>query len=315
MRKTKAFTLLELIMVIVIMGIIASIGSDIISTMYQNYLRSRAVNRLEAQTEIVLEQIAKRLSYRVKRSTGIVRGGNILPLSQANQNDTTMVWIGISEESRMGGWNGATFVPGWSGLIDLNSTNTSSALQTISTPGSRLDFAGVTISALTDGDVTMNNNRVAIMMKTPYINDADISRYWLNADPTNNYTTTVRRGANSVFTIDAADRVADYTEDGNRDIYEHYYLSHTAYALVPEGADANDFTLTLRYNFQPWNNESATNAIATPVVGASRAVLAEHVSTFRFLQVGSSIRLKLCISDAGRSADFDFSACKETVVF
>nr|MBP3724123.1 prepilin-type N-terminal cleavage/methylation domain-containing protein [Campylobacter sp.] len=35
----KAFTLIELIVVIVIMGILASIGADIFTNMYKNYIQ------------------------------------------------------------------------------------------------------------------------------------------------------------------------------------------------------------------------------------------------------------------------------------
>ncbi|MCK9258063.1 MAG: prepilin-type N-terminal cleavage/methylation domain-containing protein, partial [Sulfurospirillaceae bacterium] len=68
MRKKSGFTMVELVMVIIVLGIVASIGADIISNLYTNYLRTRAVNRLQTQTEIALEQIAKRLQYRIKDS-------------------------------------------------------------------------------------------------------------------------------------------------------------------------------------------------------------------------------------------------------
>lgn len=321
--KRKAFTLMELIMVIVVLGIIASIGSDIITSMYDNYLRSRAISRLEAQTEIVLEQITKRLSYRVKNSTGVFRAGvaapSVVSLRNANANDSILVWIGISEESRLGGWVGAvtnSFVPGWSGLIDLNSPNTNRTAipQTIQTSGSRLDFARNTIRALTNNDIDFNNagnTNVAIIMKTPPVDDSNISRYW--TDNNGDYTATIRRvlAVNDRVAL-RGDALADYTGDGQRDIYEKYYLAHSAYALVPVG-NANDFNLTLRYNFEPWNGETVANAIAD--VNGSSSVLAEHVSTFRFIQTDTSIRIKLCINDASQSASFNFSACKETVVF
>ncbi len=44
-------------------------------------------------------------------------------------------------------------------------------------------------------------------------------------------------------------------------------------------------------------------------------MLVEHVSTFRFTQIGETIRLKLCIHDGMQSADFDYAVCREKVVF
>ena len=65
----KAFTLIELILVIVILGILSFAGINIIKNLYENYLQARSVNTLETQTELVLEQISKRLAVRVKGST------------------------------------------------------------------------------------------------------------------------------------------------------------------------------------------------------------------------------------------------------
>ena len=53
----KAFTLIELILVIVILGILSFAGINIIKNLYENYLQARSVNTLETQTELVLEQI------------------------------------------------------------------------------------------------------------------------------------------------------------------------------------------------------------------------------------------------------------------
>ena len=68
MLKKSAFTMIELVMVIVVMGIVASIGSDIIVNLYENYVKTRAINKLQSQSELVLDQIAKRLESRVKDS-------------------------------------------------------------------------------------------------------------------------------------------------------------------------------------------------------------------------------------------------------
>lgn len=297
--KRKAFTLIELIFVIVILGIVALMGADIVSSMYQNYIKTRAINRLQAQTELALEQIAKRLSYRIKRSTGVIRGANIFPLGQAITTDRSLIWIGISNESQLGGW---------SGFIDLTNPNTNPAVtpKTIQTPGSALNtFARNSIFALSYGDVDLNTvaaKNAALIMKVPRINNAVIANYYSNN--ANDYTIKVRATAADRFAL-VGDNVPDYDGNGVRDLYGQYYLSHSAYAIIPQGP-ADDFSLTLRYNFQPWENETFANG--------QSAVLAEHVSTFRFLEQGSTIRIKLCIKD-DKSAGFDFSACKETVVF
>ncbi|WP_263832551.1 type II secretion system protein [Sulfurospirillum oryzae] len=311
MKKHSAFTMIELVMVIVVFGIVASIGAEIVASLYKNYLRTRAINRLQSQTEIVLEQIAKRLQYRIKDSVRAIKPGSIVPLPSADGTYGTIEWIGISNESFLGEHDGVSVVPGWSGFIDMDSNNTKLATRTLETPGSRLDFARDIILALTNGDVDMNNengNLPALIFKNskPLYN---VNSYYSQGG--GNYTVRVSKvaGANTRLHIPADDNLTDFDNDGvgSGDLFEQYYLSHTAYALVPVG-NASDFNLTLVYNYQPWQGETYT-------ANGTTSVLSEHVSTFRIRQEGDVVRIKLCIHDNNQSGDFDFSACKEKVIF
>lgn len=66
-------------------------------------------------------------------------------------------------------------------------------------------------------------------------------------------------------------------------------------------------TLTLYYNFQPWNGQT--------YLDGDHAVLMNNVSTFRFKAVGSLIKVQLCVSDANISTTKEYSICKEQTVF
>lgn len=318
MKRHSAFTMIELVMVIVVFGIVASIGAEIIAKLYENYLRTRAINRLESQTEIVLEQIAKRLQYRIKDSVRANNNngaaGNWVALPSAVLVGYNIIeWIGISNESFLGEHNGTSVVPGWSGFIDMESINTKLATRTLETPGSRLDFARDIILALTNNDVDMNNeggNLPALIFKNskPLY---DVNNYYTEGG--NTYTTRISRSTDTRLHIPNDDNLTDFDGDGSGDLFEQYYLSHSAYALqlistdTINPANPQDFNLTLRYNYQPWQSETYTNG--TP------SVLAEHVSTFRIRQDGDTIRIKLCIHDNNQSGNFDFSACKEKAIF
>jgi len=61
-RLTPAFSMLELIFVIVILGIVASIGSEMIVKVYQQYIVQRAQHRASIKTELAATQIANRLA-------------------------------------------------------------------------------------------------------------------------------------------------------------------------------------------------------------------------------------------------------------
>lgn len=319
----RAFTMIELVMVIVVMGIVASIGAEIISKLYENYLKTRAINRLQAQSETVLDQIAKRLTYRIKGSViarekspspGVL--GNYVPLSDANSSYQILEWIGKDNDSFRGESNGTVSIPGWSGFIDLdsNDTNRTAGIYgTLKTSGSELNVTNQIIDALSYGTVELNGSETTA--KRPVIifkglSGFDIAHYgW--SEPGHNgdgnytlkvsYTPTVAHTKINILNFDD-----NLTKKGVTEISEQYNLAWSAYAIVSEGNNTNDFNLTLYYNFQPWeNDENYTNG--------NHSVLAEHVSTFRFTQIGETIRVKLCLDD--NQTGYDFAFCKERAIY
>jgi len=295
----KAFTMLELVFVIVIMGIVASIGAEIIANLYENYIKTRAINRLQSQTELALDQIAKRLQYRIKDSARAIDISNpaspvYTPLSDANASFTILEWIGISNES---------FLEGWSGFIDLNSNDTNATARTLKTSGSDLNTTNNIIKALTYDDVSLDKSTAS--NKVPALIFKGKSSYNVNnyySSGVNNHTLKIERDGtnNDIFKIPNDDNVSD------NEIFEQYWLSHSAFAIVPNGS-LSDFNLTLHYNYQPWESEDYNSTTGVTIV--------EHASTFRFTQIGETIRVKLCVHDNNQSGDYDFSFCKERVIY
>ncbi len=324
--KTKAFTLIELIMVVVVLGIMSVIGADIISSMYENYIRTRAVNNLSNKTELALELISKRLQHRIRHSEAVIRrtpgvpAATIVSLNQAQSNDRTLIWLASSVESqRIPSPTNARGRSGWSGIIDLSPLATTGATggSFLFTPGSILwsnnlneTTASSVIRDLTNGRVRLDTRaqfEPALIPKYPFGLDTDITKYYSNTNT--DYTTKVIASGNKRFWI-WLDNIGNPEGVSARRVYDQYYLSHTAYVLEPVGTNPRDFNLTLRYNILPWEGEDITNQNI-----GNRALIAEHVSTFRFRQENSTIRIKLCIADLNRSTNFEFSTCKETVVF
>ncbi|MFK5881815.1 MAG: type II secretion system protein [Sulfurospirillum sp.] len=299
--QRRAYTMIELVLVIIVLGIVASIGAEIIVKLYDNYIKTKSINRLQAQTELVLDQISKRLSYRIKGST-IARNksnfGDYVTLSDANNSYQVLEWIGKDNDSFRGRKN-----PGWSGFIDLDSNDTNRSQ--IKTAGSELNTTNDIIKALSNNSVILDNsiigkNRPAIIFKGS--SDYNVTRYgWDGTRGLYTYRVDYNNGANNIL------HLIDSNSTYPSEIYEQYNLAWSAYAIVPEGTD-NDFNLTLHYNYQPWENERYDQ-------NASTSVLVEHASTFRFIQIGNTIRIKLCIHDDNRSGNFDFSFCKERVIF
>lgn len=293
----KAFTMLELVFVIVIMGIVASIGTEIIAKLYDNYLNTKSISKLQFQTDLALNKIAKRLTHRIKNSVIAQKNGGatIVVLPGADPSFSVLAWIGKSYESSLGDEN----TTGWSGFVDLDSNETNATH--IKTNGSHLGNARDIINTLSYGNIDINTtvgpNAVLIFKGK---NDYNVSRYGWNGNNTFD--------ANYTYNIQAIRAELLAIQDKNiSTAYEQYDLAWTAYALVPEGPQADDFNLTLKYNFQPWDGDKYTDA------NTFSSVLMEHVSSFKFMQYGETIRIKLCIRDNRTGNDYGF--CKEKVVF
>jgi len=214
-RFTPAFSLLELIVVIVILGIVASIGSEIVAKVYESYIIQRAEHRATLKTELAATQIANRLAsaipgtiYRIRKDTG-----NYEPLESAFPSGVTgdsyngLQWVASDRDS----FN-ANSIPGWSGFCDL-STSTSTSIET---PGSALGTTTAIITNLSGSVPTTGS----LSLYFPY-------------DPTA-YNATI------------ADADTITLTGGASHIVEHYKLAWTSYALRVDGED-----LYLYYNFSP----------------------------------------------------------------
>ena len=304
----KAFTLIELILVIVILGILSFAGINIIKNLYENYLQARSINTLEPQTELVLEQISKRLAVRVKGSTigRQASTGNFVSTRDPalNVQYNILEWITYSYESFQNG--------GWSGFVDLDDPatvpNAARNGGNLATHGSTLNSANLDISNLTNGRATLNNNQVGLFFKGRPTNINTDFGFNTATNQANAIAIATQNG-NNVLTI------SNYT---STDIFEQYYLLHTAYAVVPtvslnpDGTRGTDLDLWLHYNYRPWAGQDYNDN------GTSRDLLARNVTRFNFTEDNGVIVIKLCIRDAGRSLGptrAETTVCKTKAVY
>jgi prepilin-type N-terminal cleavage/methylation domain-containing protein len=319
--KRKAFTMIEMIMVIVILGIVSMIGTDIIAKMYESYIRTQIINELQQKTELTINQITKRLKYRIKPSVISKNRTNPADFKELSSDDNVVVynvleWIGYDNESFMGEWNATSnrYTPGWSGFVDLDAGDTN--VSQIGTRGSTLAFARQNIFALSDGDINISSMAANAQLPALIFKKLDnIAPVTFGFDPNindanNTLPVRVVAGANDVlqFVNNDAGRTIN---DTNKTLYEQYHLAWSAYAIVPSNVNNRnsiDFNLTLHYNYQPWHNERFDD------VNTSTILLAENVSTFVFTQTGNTIQIKLCIQDGNRTGE-PIVFCKEKAIF
>lgn len=310
----KAFTLLELIFVIVVMGIIGTVGANVIRTMYEAYFSSAVNSRMHADTELALQQITNRLNYRLRDSTILRRSGgaatDFVGLSSAPGDGTydMMEWVGYDIDGWMGDWNGSMNIPTWSGFIDVNRLDTGEASTTaLFSPSTDTGKANTIISALSSSGIDD-----AAIFFIGSDTDVDHDYGWDGTAQDQNNTAAYQiedNAANLELLISKTGLTNDFS---NIDIYEQYKLAWTAYALKIGDVNGNGRRdLALYQDYQPWQGEAYTTD-TTP------QILLENVSTIKVQAVGDVIKFQICVDNnvSGQTpSDELYSICKEKVIF
>lgn len=297
----KAFTFIEMIFVIVILGILAKFGSEIFRNVYLNYNLSVTNNKLQVDTEAAIQQISNRLQYRLKNSviakdsaTNTFHGISAPPNVAGNY--TVLEWIGYDIDGWLGD-NTAT-TPTWSGFIDVDDL-VNANINTLVSPASDFRANGrvdTVIQALSTGNI----NNAAIFF-TGRNTDIQLDYGW-NGTVQNDQNNTASHRVTSAAVVD---RITPGVDDfSGVDVYEQYKLSWTAYAL-----ELNGNTLRLYYDYQPWLGERYNDGNGTS------AILMENVDTFKFQGLGDIIKLQICVNDNNITGDGGYAICKEKAIF
>ena len=305
----RAFTLLELIIVIVILGIIAMMSFNAIMNIYSNYFQTRTVNELETQTEIALEQISKRLEHRIKPSV-IARkpSGGFLPLNDSRVNLNSgyeilefipyayEIFNDVPSGNKAGRYSGYVDLANSSpatGLISPGSNFSTEVVETIKDLTCKDDASGCVDFKDKDGGV------VAIFSDVYY----DVQNSFGYKDNLNLDIAKV-----GVKSIDGD--TLEISGFANKQISEQYHLAYTANAIVPEqSTDPKDaangvFDLNLYYNYRPWMGEKYKQ-------NGEKATLAKNVTRFVFTEKNGVIVLKLCM----RAKNSEITICKSKAVY
>lgn len=317
LNKKRAFTLVELIFVIVIVGILAKFGSEIYSKVYINYAHSRSINTLESRTEQVLEIVASKLRNRIARSTiaieseqGKINASSpIRPIYTITGREDIIEWYGKAVELKIVA--GSQPKLGWSGFIDLNGDGTVYDTS-LESPGSDISSAKSYIDSLYSGA----ENSLALVFNSGYrssITEIDKHYGWLGNSAHNEVMVGHFNGKN--FFLDEKSGNPNGYKNAYDRIWEEYDIAYTAYAIVPEDVDkfiseSKMFNLYLYYNYQPWQS-------GVTFADGKKSLLADNVSLFRFREENGVLYLKICMRDGNKNFDskkLDVIACKVKAV-
>ena len=307
----RAFTLLELIIVIVILGIIAMMSFNAIMNIYSNYFQTRTVNELETQTEIALEQISKRLEHRIKPSV-IARkpSGGFLPLNDSRVNLNSgyeiLEFIPYAYEIFNDVPSASNKAGRYSGYADLAKSSPATGLIS---PGSNFTTGVVeTIKDLTCRDETRDATCVDFTKKDGGV-VAIFSDVYYNVQDSFGYKDNSNLDIAKVGVKSIDGDTLEISGFANKQISEQYHLAYTANAIVPEqSADPKDtangvFDLNLYYDYRPWMGQGYKDG--------EKATLVKNVTRFVFIEKNGVIVLKLCM----RAKNSEITICKSKAVY
>ncbi len=260
----KAFTLIEMIIVIVIAGILATGTFIALKEIYLRTAKSKAISELSQTSQLVSSEVASLLYDRVPSS---VIGYNSLDATyqsiyDINKTYNILEWIGVAKESFLH--------RDYSSFVDMNASNP--LTDTLKSPDTNISSIANTIQKKFDTTQNVYDNDIVALI---FSGSFDRGSLVENSDFNNSFGW---HGGNAklIYKIKSS-------SSGNliklkshpNEIYEKYYLVDSAYAIA-RGEDLNksliqnncgfdlsgisksDFnsTMFLFYDYRPWKKET-----------------------------------------------------------
>lgn len=300
----KAFTLIELIVVIVIMGILASIGADIFTNMYKNYIQISNIHDLEAKTKNVSEMVAKRFEYSIRESVAATQK------NPSSNNINTMDIISIddlndsSDDPNIG-------LVWFSRDYDMEKDLTRSNFMRYSADGK---------VHVPDGAVKSSDRGYIFIIPDTINQYADFATFYKDIKTDNSLQT-------AVIDINSTGTVIDLNTTGNPFLTSNvskFYLSDTIHRINtinptnPTDARGNAY---LNWSGLPLTTyDLALFSCDSSGANCTNTVIEKDISSFRFRRVGrGSLIIKICMVD--KVLDYEsggnkylYEICKTRVV-
>lgn len=305
MKFRNAFTMLELVFVIVIMGIIGKFGVEFLAQAYKGFIFTNVNNSLQTSSATAVEFISIRLQDRIKdsiiaRTSDANFSTNFIALGSASgEGYTVLEWVGADVDGFRGNSDDNITVPtfnkpNWSGVIDIDLSNNT----TLVSPATDTTKTNELISILSDGGSDINSSAIYFVGSS---SDVRTGYGWDGVAITDQNKTMhpIHSGANSnEFNSANANTFSE--------IYEYYKLAWTAYAVAMEDYNTTTKmgTLKLYYNYQPWNGERYSDGNSSTIM--------ENVSTFQFMAIGSLVKIQVCTKS---NLVEEYALCKEKTIY
>jgi prepilin-type N-terminal cleavage/methylation domain-containing protein len=300
-KNRKAFTLIELLFVIVIMGIVGGLALEALRQYYDGIYRTGEYSKRVAQADHILEQVSKYFENGISASIIRLDSNDTafgtqcvgIPANADSTTDYTIAFVAVDNDGLRGFWDGVRWRSGW----------TSDVLSI----GNTLISADANFTSINPGNSLVG---AAIFRSDGLGEGADeCHRFgWENALNTND----VYRRINNVNSD------VNLTLNGMLSISgqaSRAYVMRTAYAFRAKDGVFNMYT-----GFEPWNGEQY-NDVTGRMLGdkvTHFTILYDNSNTVMNSNVGNIYTLKICLQGLDENlSDSNLSAnqiCRERMV-
>lgn len=303
-KYRTAFTMIELLFVIVILGIVGGLALEAVRQYYNGIYQTGEYTKRVAEADHILEQVSKYFENGI--SASIIRldeneatGCYGIPVETDNNNDYTIAFVAIDNDGMRGYWNATAqrLLPGWSSDV----TSKGNTLISLDSNFTALD----SMNSLVDA-----NNPTAIFRSEGLGEGLDeCHRFgWADAASTNDvYRVITNVNGDHNLTLNGILNI-----NGNA---KRSYVLRTAYAFR-----AKDGNFSMYSGFQPWNNERYT-AFTPHLLGKKVThftILYDSSNTKMNSNVGNIYTLKVCMEGLDENlSDSNLSKnqiCRERMV-
>lgn len=304
----KAFTLVELLFVMVVLAIIAGIGTDILRSLFDNYAVTAQIHRLESVANNAADMIATRLEKRVPQTTAIetstdTGAKNYEPLSAIDAKSGKLVFFRKAyelERNFISAKKGGASAPRTSGFINELKTTTT---------GDNGNFTDeVEITSIDAADLDLNEYELF------FSNDSSL----LYENKSNHFDRYYKNSGKS-FAYHCKNNGELKFQNGKFTLTRSGCLASTSAIIRPSmAALIHKFSLSKEIDKIYLDTNKNLYLDTCDITGANckKSLLATGVSTFRFSALGSdpniasTIVFKLCLVENDGKAE----ACQSRIV-
>lgn len=303
-NNRKAFTMIELLFVIVILGIVGGLALEVVRQYYDGIYRTGEYSKRVAQADQILEQVSKYFENGISASiirldmNDVAFGSECdgIPTTGDDNNDYTIAFVSVDNDSLRGYWDGTRLRPGW----------TSDVLNT----GNIMFSSDANYSAINVGNSLIG---AAVFRSDGLAEGADeCHRFgWRNGGNTYDVYKVINAPVNETnLTLDNIRPILSISGRASR-----AYVMRTAYAFRAKNGDFNMYT-----GFMPWNGEQYSGT--TPHLLAEKVthftILYDNANTMMNSNVGNIYTLKICLQGLDENlSDSNLSKnqiCRERMV-